>query len=88
MHGLALIYIVRDRPGIRGFRIVQETLQFTRVELAVAEDFDRAQVPEIVAAFRQRLGTTVEIHVEFVEAIAPERSGKYRYVVSRVAVAQ
>jgi phenylacetate-CoA ligase len=88
MHGLALIYIVRDRPGIRGFRIVQETLQLTRVELVVAEDFDRAQVPEIVAAFRQRLGAAVEIRVEFVEAIAPERSGKYRYVVSRVAAAQ
>ena len=31
MHGLALIYVVRDLPGIESFKIVQETAGLTRV---------------------------------------------------------
>jgi phenylacetate-CoA ligase len=85
MHGLALIYVVRDRPGIRGFKIVQESRALTRVELAVDDDFDRGQVGAIQAAMRQRLGAAVEVRVDFVPAIAPERSGKYRYVVSHAS---
>src|SRR5690606_41305972 len=31
MHGLALIYILRDMPQIRAFKIIQETLDLTRI---------------------------------------------------------
>jgi phenylacetate-CoA ligase len=34
--------------------------------------------------FRARLGHSVEVVLETVAAIEPERSGKYRYVVSHV----
>jgi len=84
MHGLALIYVVRDLAGVRAFKIVQESLELTRVLLETDADFAPAAVEEIVAAFRQRLGSPVEIRVERVERIPPERSGKYRYVVSHV----
>lgn len=84
MHGLALIYVVRDLPGVEGFKIVQETTRLTRVQLVAGERFDRAEVPRMAEAMRRRLGAEVEVRVEFVEAIAPEASGKYRYVVSRV----
>ena len=84
MHGLALIYVVRDLAGVRAFKIVQESLELTRVLLETDADFAPAVVDEIIAAFRQRLGSQVEIRVERVERIPPERSGKYRYVVSHV----
>ena len=85
MHGLALIYVLRDLPGVRGFKIVQRTLQSTEVQLVVDDAFSRAvEVPAIEAAFRRRLGAGVKVSVKFVEAIAPERSGKFRYVVSHV----
>jgi len=35
--------------------------------------------------FRARLGQTVDITVDHVDAIPAEGSGKFRYVVSRVA---
>ena len=44
--------------------------------------------PAIEAAFRRRLGAGVKVSVKFVEAIAPERSGKFRYVVSHVESGQ
>lgn len=87
MHGLALIYVLRDLPGIQGFRIEQESLGLTRVQVVPGAEFGDAQRAEIVEAFRRRLGAEVNIVVEPVAAIEPERSGKYRYVVSRVAPA-
>lgn len=84
MHGLALIYILRDLPGVRQFKIVQETLQQTRMLLVTDQGFDPECRGEIVRQARARLGADVEIVVELVAEIPPERSGKFRYVVSRV----
>ena len=85
MHGLALIYILRDLPGVLSFKIVQETIQHTAVQLVVDDRFERARSGEIVAAFQRRLGAQVQVDLQFVDRIAAEKSGKFRYVVSRVA---
>ena len=84
MHGLSLIYILRDLPGVQGFRIVQESLALTRVQVIPGDGFGAEQEAAIVAGFRRRLGAGVQVQVERVGAIAPEKSGKYRYVISRV----
>ncbi len=85
MHGLALIYIVRDLPGVRQFKIVQESLDLTRILLVTDADFDAACLAGIEAGAKARLGADVTVRVERVAEIPPERSGKYRYVVSKVA---
>jgi phenylacetate-CoA ligase len=83
MHGLALIYILRDLPGIDGFKVTQETRSLTRVEIVPDTRFDAATaLPAIVAGFQKRLGGQVQVKVEVVAEIVPERSGKYRYIVS------
>lgn len=84
MHGLALIYIVRDLPGVQSFKIVQESLQHTRLMMVVSPTFDRAQQATIAAGFQRRLGAGVQVDVEFVDRIPAETSGKFRYVVSKV----
>jgi phenylacetate-CoA ligase len=84
MHGLALVYVVRDLPGVRAFKIVQESLQHTVVQLVTDDDFAPQREAEIVQGFRRRLGAQVNVTVQRVSSIAPEKSGKYRYVVSRV----
>ena len=81
MHGLALIYVVRDLAGVEAFKIVQESIEHTRVQLVVNAAFDRGQCPKIVVGFRQRLGPAVNVDVQLVERIAPEKSGKFRYVI-------
>jgi phenylacetate-CoA ligase len=85
MHGLALIYVLRDMAGIEKFRIVQESLDFTRVQAVLSEAFPNDGVQRIERAFKERLGETVRVKVEPVGEIPAERSGKYRYVVSKVA---
>jgi phenylacetate-CoA ligase len=85
MHGLALIYILRDMPQIKVFKIIQESLNLTRI-LVVAEtaltQLDRNQ---ILAAFQSRLGKNVAIEIEEMAEIPAEKSGKFRYVISKVA---
>lgn len=85
MHGLALIYTVRALSGIRAFKIVQESRDLVRVLVVPTGDLTQAIAETIRAGFRTRLGSHVDVRVERVETIPPERSGKYRYVVSRIA---
>lgn len=83
MHGLALIYILRDLPGVEGFKVTQETRQLTRVEIVPDERYDAALVvPTVVQGFQRRLGAGVEVQVQTVATLPRERSGKYRYIVS------
>jgi phenylacetate-CoA ligase len=85
MHGLALIYVIRDLQGIAAFKIIQETRTLTQVQIVPGEGFGPVTRETIVQGLRARLGAQVEVTIEEVAAIAPEASGKYRYVVSKVA---
>ncbi len=84
MHGLALIYVLRDLPEIRSFKIIQESRQRVRVQIVPAASLSAATEARIVAGFKARLGATVDVCIERVVAIEAERSGKFRYVQSRV----
>lgn len=84
MHGLALIYVLRDLPGIRGFKVVQEDIDHTHIMLVPADEFDKNIIYTIESMFKARLGQGVTITIEEVMEIAPEKSGKHRYLVSRV----
>lgn len=85
MHGLALIYIVRDMPGVAAFRIEQESLDLTRVKVVAEAGYPADGDQRIRDGMRARLGAGVEVQVDHVPQIAAEGSGKFRYVVSKVA---
>ncbi|MDR4516687.1 MAG: AMP-binding protein [Nitrosomonas sp.] len=84
MHGLALIYILRDLPQIEAFKIVQESLDKTRIFLVSKTALEPSLLQHIEEAFKSRLGKTVNIILEQVSQIHAEQSGKFRYVVSKV----
>jgi len=84
MHGLALIYIIRDLPGVQKFKIVQQSLLQTRILMVTDSDFRESDLQLIRSGVRQRLGRGVDVTIERVAEIPPERSGKFRYVVSHV----
>ncbi len=85
MQSAALTYVLRELPGIEAFKIVQETLHHTRVMLVVGASFPAEGEARIVTAFCRRLGEGVQVTVERVALISPEKSGKYRYIISHVA---
>jgi len=82
LHGLSLIYILRDIEGISSFKIVQHCRQTTEVIIVEGEGYSRSSEDNIRTAFQQRLGGDVEINFTYRHNIAAENSGKYRYVVS------
>jgi phenylacetate-CoA ligase len=82
MHGLALIYVLRDLEGLESFKVVQHDAQRITVQLVPGPSYDPGCERLIVEGFRRRLGATVSVEVERVGAIAPEKSGKFRYIVS------
>ena len=85
MHGLALIYVIRDVPGIENFKIVQKTLQETQVLIVTGDGFMDDYITLIERGLKQRLGEEVSISLERVSQIPREASGKHRYVMSHVS---
>ena len=87
MHGLALIYILRELEGIEEFKIIQETKLHTRVQLVLSQREASPSIElndKIITGFKYRLGEKVEIEIEVVKQISAEKSGKFRYVTSKV----
>jgi phenylacetate-CoA ligase len=82
MHGLALIYVLRDLPGVGAFKIVQHTLDHTEVLVVPGQGWSDAHPDTIVRGLQARLGQGVSISVQQVDQIPPEKSGKFRYIVS------
>lgn len=86
LHGLALIYVLRDLPGVENFKVVQHSLARTEVQVVSNSVFQQSDSDLIVQEFKKRLGGDVEIEVKLLESIDRERSGKFRYVISHVPV--
>ena len=84
MHGLSLIYILRDLAGVKSFKVIQESRALTRVLLVTDESFAPDAIAQIIAGFKQRLGAEVSVVVDLVDNIPAEKSGKFRYIVSHV----
>jgi phenylacetate-CoA ligase len=85
MHGLALIYVIRELPGISNFKLIQESLTLLRVQLVLDDPTDHSQLPLIRQGLIARLGQSVTIEFELLSEISSEASGKYRYVISKVS---
>lgn len=85
IHGSALRYILREFTNILEYKIIQETIELTRVMLAVDSSFDRENEKQVIAGFKTSLGEAVEIKIEYVDKVPAEKSGKFRFVISHVA---
>lgn len=86
VHDVAFAMVLRDMPGVNGFKIIQETLTHCRLQLVTDERYvSNSSEPKIRNTFRARLGADVQLDIAYVTAIEPEPSGKYRYVVSRLS---
>lgn len=85
LHGLALIYVLRDLPGIESFKIIQHNLAETQLQIVRNADYNQeTSEPLIQDVFKKRLGKDVKIDIEYLAEIPKEQSGKFRYVVSHI----
>jgi phenylacetate-CoA ligase len=84
LHGLALIYVLRELPEVDAFKIIQESLATIKVQI-VTESGDTVKLERtITEQFRRRLGSSLIVNFDYVTIIEREASGKFRYVVSHL----
>lgn len=88
LHGLALIYVLRDIEGIESFKIIQESLDKTKIQIVNNASYGIEAESIIEQVFKKRLGKAVQIEFDYVSEITKEASGKFRYVVSHVTQTQ
>ena len=84
MHALAGIYVVRGVEGVAEFKLVQHDLRDVEVLVVTDPRWTPDGEAAIETGLQRRLGSDVRVAVRRVEHIAPEASGKHRYVVSHV----
>lgn len=84
MHGLSLIYVLRETPGVSAFKVIQWDLVHTTVQLVREEGYPVDGDASIRDRLKARLGQDVEIEIQHLPTIPPEKSGKFRHVVSHV----
>ena len=84
MHALSLIYVLRDAPGIRQFRIEQPDLQRLNVDLVCDGTFTPERERAVIEELARRMGPDVSIRLRRRDRIPPSPSGKHACVVSHV----
>ena len=84
LHGLALIYVLREIPQIEEFKIVQETLSNITVQLVTTTGDTDLLEATVTDQFRRRLGESLVVKFDYVSKIEREASGKFRYVISQI----
>jgi phenylacetate-CoA ligase len=85
-HALSVIYVVRDIKGVAEFKIIQEDVDDVRVLLRThPEIYPQDGNTRIVNGIKKRMGDDVRVTIQLVDDVPRDASGKYRYVVSKVA---
>lgn len=84
MHALAVIYVLRAIEGVERFKCVQHSMREMEVQVVPGAGWKPDAAQKIIIGLRARLGEEVAVKLELVDDIAPEASGKHRYVVSHV----
>jgi len=88
VHGEYFTHVMYGRDWIDWFQVVQHARDDVTVRIVPNGDVDRAdaeaQLNEIRAEFATALGKNVKIAFVFEEEIEREKSGKYRFTISKV----
>jgi phenylacetate-CoA ligase len=84
INSLALIYAVREIGEIEHFRIYQRRVDCFHVQIVPSRNVSEANERRIRNAWVQLLRSPLEVTFEYLPSLPPERSGKFRHVVSEL----
>jgi phenylacetate-CoA ligase len=71
--------------GIKQFQVVQETMSEINIKVVPEETFEEGQRDILIKRIREYLGEDMNINFQMVDKIPLTKSGKYRFVISKVA---
>jgi phenylacetate-CoA ligase len=84
MHALSIIYVLREQEQIREFKFIQHETRRVQVLIVPRPGWSEESARRVIAGLQARLGQDCAVEITPVDSIAPEASGKHRYVVSHV----
>lgn len=84
IHALAAIYVLRETGGVEQFKITQEAINDFEILIVTNPFWNPDSLKVIEKKFRARFGGDCKTHIQLVNKIPPEASGKTRQVVSKV----
>ena len=85
LHALSAIYILREIPAVREFRIVQEAVDHLVVHLVLRQPIGPTEEASMRAQFTALFGPDMRVDIVRADSLPRTASGKFRYVESRVA---
>ncbi|HSE05717.1 MAG TPA: phenylacetate--CoA ligase family protein [Methylomirabilota bacterium] len=83
IHSLAPIYVLREMAGIRQFKLTQRADLSLLIEVVPVRALSSREEQHIRTSLSKMFGFEVPTTITTVSAIPPEKSGKYRWVVSQ-----
>ena len=84
VHALAAIYILRETIGIDKFKITQQAINEFQVDIVTNQFWNLQSSETIQKKFKSRFGNKCKTHIQLVNTIPSEASGKTRQVISKV----
>lgn len=85
IHALAVIYVLRDCPDIEKFQVVQESLRQITASVVPRRALSASVKQGLISGLQKAVGPGIDIHLDSVSEIPTTASGKFRYVISKVA---
>ena len=84
LHGLSVIYILREIPGMKQFKVTQKAADWLAIEVVKNSRFQATAERVIRDRISQIMEAPIRIDIIYRREIPPERSGKYRWIVSKM----
>lgn len=79
-----LTHPFKPLTSIAESQVIQEDLDTVLVKIVPTERFSISDEQHLIAGLQERLGSTVNIQVKQVEALERTKSGKFKWVISKV----
>ncbi len=81
----SLTLIFKDLP-IKQYQLVQETKNELTIKIVKADKYTDEHTEQILKLMQTYVGSNVKLNLRFASQIPPTKSGKYRFIISKVPV--
>jgi len=81
-----LTHPFKPLENIRESQIIQEDVHNLLIRIVREHGFDESSTQKLISSIKERVGESMNIHIEYVEHIPRTSSGKFRWVISKVGI--
>ena len=83
--GMFFFALFEEMEGVNQFQVIQESINEIKVKIVKNSRFKDSDVDFIIKEIQKSAGNNINIDIEFVDSIPLPRSGKQRFVISKIS---